>query len=127
MPLLAIRPTAPLAFWVIIRELVKKGIKYVSTKVKQTKVHSEAKTYLTKKLDVNKWNHILNPKHKWPSVGATSKGKVADLMARAMAYGKHLPYKNGKSAWQAQWIYRGKTIVVTYSKTTGKISNGWVR
>lgn len=45
-------------------------------------------------------------------------------MGRAMAEGRHLPYKGDM---QANWVYRGRTIVVTYSNVSGKISNGWVR
>ena len=46
-------------------------------------------------------------------------------MARAMAEGSHSSY--GSGARQAVWRYKGKTIVVTYAKNGGKISNGWVR
>ncbi|MGP9529893.1 polymorphic toxin type 35 domain-containing protein [Glutamicibacter sp. AOP5-A2-18] len=77
------------------------------------------------------WLHCLHysrgesPKHKWGSVGAKSREQVADLMGRAMAEGKHSAYKSG--AMQAVYNYKGKTIVVTYSKNGGQVSNGWVR
>lgn len=66
----------------------------------------------------------MAPKHKWGSVGAKSKEQAAELMSRAMAEGSHSACSG---ATQAVWRYQGKTIVVTYAKSGGKISNGWVR
>lgn len=50
---------------------------------------------------------------------------MADLMGRAVAEGNH--YSNGAYSMTAVWVYNGRTIVVTYAKNGGKVSNGWVR
>lgn len=58
-------------------------------------------------------------------MGAKSREQIADLMGKAMADGTHSAY--GSGAMQALLKHQGKTIVVTYSKATGKVSNGWVK
>ncbi|HZG90639.1 MAG TPA: polymorphic toxin type 35 domain-containing protein, partial [Pseudonocardia sp.] len=69
--------------------------------------------------------HIMAPKHKWDSVGARSKEQVAELMSRAMAEGRHSSY--GSHARISTWSHQGKVIEVTYSRSGGQISNGWVK
>lgn len=91
----------------------------------KTQIKKAAKSYLLNKVSRNKWGHILDPKHKWSRVNVKSKEQVAELMSRAMAEGSHSKYKG--AAMQAVWNYKGKVIVVTYSKQGGQISNGWVR
>jgi len=74
-------------------------------------------------LNASKWGHIMAKKHKWPTVGATNKNKVADLMGKALANGKST---KSRTHIEYQWKYKGKTIVVRTS-TSGHVSNGWVK
>lgn len=74
-------------------------------------------------LNASKWRHIMAKKHKWPSVGATNKNKVADLMGKAIANGRST---KSRAHIEYQWKYKGKTIVVRTS-TSGHVSNGWVK
>ncbi len=109
----------------ILGLVARLGIKWVIKWYGKTQIKKAAKSYLLNSVSRSKWAHIMQPKHKWRSVGAKSKEQVAELMARAMAEGSHSSY--GSGARQAVWRYKGKTIVVTYAKNGGKISNGWVR
>lgn len=109
---------------IVLGLVARVGLKWALKKFTKAQIKKAAKSYLLNNVDKNKWAHIMAPKHKWSSVGAKSREQVAELMARAMAEGKHGKYgKNGKSA---VWNYNGKTIEVTYSNG-GHISNGWVR
>lgn len=109
--------------------LARVGIKAAIKQIGKTQIKKAAKSYLLNGKGV-KWSKILAPKHKWGKVGAKSKQQVAEIMGKAMANGKHSPYKGG-GAYQAvyKYKYKGKkyTVVVTYAKKGGKISNGWVR
>lgn len=109
----------------VLAQLARIGIQALIKWVGKTQVKKAVKSYLLNNIGANKWAHIMAPKHKWGSVGAKSREQVADLMGRAMAEGKHSAYKSG--AMQAVYNYKGKTIVVTYSKNGGQVSNGWVR
>ncbi len=109
----------------ILGILARLGIKHVIRWYGKTQIKKAAKSYLLNSLSSAKWKHIMAPKHKWGSVGARSREQVAELMSRAMAEGSHSAY--GSGAMQAVWRHSGKTIVVTYAKNGGKISNGWVR
>jgi RHS repeat-associated protein len=109
--------------WVLAM-LARIGIKQLAAWIGKTQIKKAVKSYLLT-LSKNKWNHILAPKHKWNTVGAKSKEQVADLMGRAVAEGKH--YSNGAHSMIAVWGYNGRTIVVTYAKNGGKVSNGWVK
>ena len=103
--------------------LARIGIKALIKHIGKTQIKKAAKSYLLNDKGV-KWNKILDPKHRWSSVGAKSKDQVADLMARAMAEGNHTAI--GKDAMKVTWNYKGETITVTYGKSTGKIGDGWV-
>ncbi|UZD63594.1 SAR2788 family putative toxin [Brevibacterium sp. JSBI002] len=109
--------------------LARVGIKAAIKQIGKTQIKKAAKSYLLNSKGV-KWSKILAPKHKWNKVGAKSKEQVAEIMGKAMANGKHSPYKGG-GAKQAvyKYKYKGKkyTVVVTYASRGGKISNGWVR
>jgi len=109
----------------VLAQLARIGIQALIKWVGKTQVKKAVKSYLLNNIGANKWAHIMAPKHKWGSVGAKSREQVADLMGRAMAEGKHSAYRSG--AMQAVYNYKGKTIVVTYSKNGGQVSNGWVR
>lgn len=109
----------------ILGLVARLGIKWVIKWYGKTQIKKAAKSYLLNKVSRNKWGHILDPKHKWSRVNVKSKEQVAELMSRAMAEGSHSKYKG--AAMQAVWKYKGKVIVVTYSKQGGQISNGWVR
>jgi hypothetical protein len=111
---------------IILGLLARLGIKYVIRWYGKTQVKKAAKSYLLNSVNAKKWGHIMAPKHKWSSVDAKRKEQVAELMSRAMAEGKHVVAANNTSV-KATWIYRGKTIDVTYAREGGKISNGWVR
>lgn len=74
-------------------------------------------------LNASKWSHIMAKKHKWSTVGATNKNKVADLMGKTLANGKTT---KSRTHIEYQWKYKGKTIVVRTS-TSGHVSNGWVK
>ena len=103
--------------------LARVGIKALIKNIGKAQVKKAAKSYLLNDKGV-KWNKILDPKHRWNSVGAKSKEQVADLMARAMSEGNHTA--QGKNAMKVTWKYKGETITVTYGKSTGKIGDGWV-
>lgn len=109
----------------ILGILARLGIKYVLRWYGKTQVKKAAKSYLLNSVNAAKWKHIMAPKHKWGSVGARSREQVAELMSRAMAEGAHS--SRGSQGMQAVWRHGGKTIVVTYAKSGGKISNGWVQ
>lgn len=109
----------------VLAQLARIGIQALIRWVGKTQVKKAVKSYLLNNIGANKWTHIMNPRHKWGSVGAKSRQQVADLMGRAMAEGKHSTYRSG--AMQAVYKYKGKTIVVTYSRNGGQVSNGWVR
>lgn len=115
--------------WVLAL-LARVGIKAAIKQIGKTQVKKAAKSYLLNGKGV-KWNKILAPKHKWGKVGAKSKQQVAEIMGKAMADGAHSSYKGSKYANQAvyKYKYKGKkyTVVVTYAKNGGKISNGWIR
>jgi hypothetical protein len=103
--------------------LARVGIKAAIKQIGKSKIKQAASKYLLKQ-NANKWKHIRAKKHNWDKIGATSRGKIANLMSRAMANGKHSTYKKG-SGRQAAMPYKGKYIVVTYAKKGGQISNGW--
>jgi hypothetical protein len=110
---------------IVLGALAKFGITHVIKWYGKTQLKKAAKSYLLNSVRTDKWTHIMAPKHKWSSVGARSKEQVAELMSRAMAEGKHIPY--GTNAKMARWTHRGQTIEVTYAKNGGQISNGWVK
>lgn len=107
---------------IVLGALAKFGITHVIKWYGKTQLKKAAKSYLLNSVRTDKWTHIMAPKHKWGSIGARSKEQVAELMSRAMAEGKHIPY--GTSAKMARWDHRGQTIEVTYAKNGGQISNG---
>lgn len=111
----------------ILGVLARLGIRWVIRWYGKTQVKKAAKSYLLNNISAHKWSHIMMPKHRWGAVDARSKQQVAELMSRAMAEGSHSSYRNSSFARQAVWPYRGQTIVVTYAKQTGQISDGWVR
>ncbi|HEX8508014.1 MAG TPA: polymorphic toxin type 35 domain-containing protein [Propionibacteriaceae bacterium] len=109
----------------ILGLLARLGIRYVIRWYGKAQLKKAAKSYLLNSVSANKWRHIMAPKHKWGSVGAKSKEQVAELMGRAMAEGRHGAHRAGSK--KSVWVYKGKTIEVTYASNGGKISNGWVR
>jgi hypothetical protein len=111
---------------VVLGALARLGIGWVLKWYGKTQLKKAAKSYLLNQVRADKWTHIMDPKHKWDSVGARSKDEIAELMSRAMANGKHTDYAGG-GAKVATWNHQGKTIQVTYSKSGGQISNGWVQ
>lgn len=110
----------------ILGLLARLGIRWVIRWYGRAQIKKAVKSYLLNNINANKWNHIMQPRHNWGAVGARSREEVAELMGRAMAEGRHSPYKFGDRARQAQWAHRGRTVVVTYNKQTGQISDGWV-
>lgn len=110
----------------ILGLLARMGIRWLLRWYGRTVVKKAAKSYLLNNINAHKWRHIRDPKHNWNLVGARSREQVAELMSRAMAEGRHVPHQSGNNARQAEWFYRGKMIVVRYSKHTGKIGDGWV-
>lgn len=104
------------------------------------KTKADAKKYLLEELNDNGWHHIMQKKHNWDSIGATTREQIAEFLATAKAMGRHEVY--GPHANIATWIYRYKIkddkgklfdksaeIQVTYSTKEGhygKISDGWV-
>lgn len=109
----------------ILGLLARLGIRHVIRWYGKAQLKKASKSYLLNNVGAHKWRHIMDPKHKWGSLGAKSKEQVAELMSRAMAEGRHGVYQ--KSGRMATWNHRGKTIVVTYAKDSGRISNGWVK
>lgn len=109
----------------ILGLLARMGIRWVVKWYGKRVIKKAAKSYLLNNINAHKWRHIMDPKHVWHRVGARSKEQVAELMGRAMAEGEHSVRKG--SDMQAVWRYRGETIVVTYARASGQISNGWVR
>lgn len=114
LPLVLLGILARIGIGAIIRQFGKAALK------------SAAKSYLLKATG-SKWTHIMVSRHKWSSVGGRSRSQVAEIMSNAMANGKHSTYGSSGRAMQAVWRYKNKTVVVTYSKSGGQISNGWVR
>ena len=110
----------------ILGLLARMGIRWLIRWYGRAAVKKAAKSYLLNNISAHKWSHIMRPEHYWGRLRARSREQVADLMGRAMANGRHVPHKSGKNAWQAEWRYRGETIVVRYSKDSGRISDGWV-
>lgn len=111
----------------VLGVLARLGIRSVIRWYGKTQVKKAAKSYLLNNISAHKWSHIMAPKHRWGAVDARSKHQVAELMSRAMAEGSHGRYRNSNFAMQAILPHRGQTIVVTYAKKTGQISDGWVR
>ncbi|MGI5189548.1 SAR2788 family putative toxin [Promicromonospora sp. CA-289599] len=112
---------------VLLGILARFGIKHIIKWYGKQQIKKAVKSYLLNSISKAKWTHIMAPKHKWGSVGAKSREQVADLMGRAMAEGSHKAYGSSGKAMVAVWKHKGKTIEVTYSKSTGKVSNGWVK
>lgn len=119
----AVQQAFPVLF--ILGLLARSGIKHALRWYGKAQVKKAAKSYLLNSVGAHKWRHITDPKHKWGTVGAKSKQQVAELMGRAMAEGRHVGHRPG--SMKSVWVYRGKTVEVTYASTSGKISNGWVR
>lgn len=111
----------------ILGLLARMGIRWLIKWYGRTAIKKATKSYLLNNINAHKWSHIMQPKHVWHRVGARSREQVAELMGRAMAEGRHSIYKNSPSARMSEWNYRGRTIVVTYSTSTGQISDGWVK
>lgn len=103
--------------------LARVGIKAAIKQIGKSKIKKATSKYLLQKANANTWKHIRAKKHNWGKIGGTSRSKIANLMSRAMANGKHS--KRGANGMQAVLPYKGKYIVVTYAKKGGKISNGW--
>jgi hypothetical protein len=110
----------------ILGLLARMGIRWLIKWYGKAAIKKATKSYLLKNITAHKWNHILDPKHNWHRLGARNRKQVAELMGRAMAEGRHGPYKSGNPGRQAVWEHRGQTVVVTYNKHTGQISDGWV-
>ena len=109
----------------ILGLLARMGIRWLIRWYGKAALKKATKSYLLNSINAHKWSHIFRPDHLWHRVGARSKEQVADLMGRAMAEGEHSVRKG--SDMQAVWRYRGETIVVTYARASGRISDGWVR
>ena len=107
--------------------LARIGIKAAIKHIGKTQIKKAAKSYVLKQ-SKKKWGHIMALKHKWNKVDAKSKEQVAEIMGKAMAHGKHSRYKSDMQAVYKH-KYKGKTytVVVTYAKKGGYISNGWIR
>ena len=105
--------------------LARMGIRWLIRWYGKAAIKKAAKSYLLNNINAHKWSHIIRPDHLWGRVGARSREQVAELMARAMAEGQHSPRKG--SDRQAVWQYRGETVVVTYERNSGRISDGWVK
>lgn len=88
----------------------------------RTIVYNSARKYALG-LAASRWAHILASKHNWAAIGGTSKTKVADLMAKAVANGSRHVYKNHIDY---VWKYNSRYNVVTRTSRSGHISNGWV-
>jgi hypothetical protein len=110
----------------ILGALARLGIKYAIRWYGKNQVKKAVKSYLLNNISASKWAHIMAPKHNWSAVGARSREQVAELIGRAMAEGKHIPYGTSGSSMMARWQHAGRTIEVTYAKNGGKVSNGWV-
>lgn len=111
---------------VVLGALARFGLKYAIRWYGKTQVKKAAKSYLLNNLKPNKWSHILRKQHCWgDKLKAHSKEQVAELMARAMAEGNHVPHGHGSN--KAVWKHAGETIEVTYHTGSGKISDGWVK
>ena len=80
-----------------------------------------AKRYLLAQ-NTDRWGHIMDPKHNWDRL-ATTKGEIADLMAKARANGT--PTRSPKGHVDYSWHYKGEEIVVRVGPG-GQISNGWI-
>ncbi|GAA1427696.1 hypothetical protein GCM10009616_05560 [Microlunatus lacustris] len=111
----------------ILGLLARMGIRWVVKWYGKRVIKKAVKSYLLNNINAHKWSHIMRRDHYWNRVGARSREQIADLMGRAMAEGKHGVYKNSPHGRQAEWNYRGETIIVTYGTSTGKISDGWVK
>lgn len=86
-----------------------------------------ARAYLLKR-NRNKWNHILQEKHNWRlKTPSHDKSKVASVMAKAYRHGKHRDHGSPDGGVDVEWDYEGHTIIVTYYKDRGDISNGYVK
>lgn len=109
----------------ILGLLARMGIRWLIRWYGRTAIKKATKSYLLNNINAHRWGHILDPKHLWHRVGARSRNQVAELMGRAMSEGQHSVRRG--SDMQAIWQYRGETIVVTYARASGRISNGWVK
>jgi hypothetical protein len=110
----------------ILGLLARMGIRWLVKWYGRTAIKKAAKSYLLNNINAHKWSHIMRPDHHWGRLGARSREQVADLMGRAMANGKHRPHGRGDAGWEAVWRHQGETIVVRYSKNSGRIGDGWV-
>ncbi|UPL14756.1 RHS repeat-associated core domain-containing protein [Microbacterium galbinum] len=70
----------------------------------------------------HKWSHIIREGHYWDRLAKT-RAEVADLMARARAYGTARPDPRGHVDYH--WFYKGEEIVVRVGPG-GQIGNGWI-
>jgi hypothetical protein len=107
---------------IILVILARIGLQAAMKQFSKIAIQTAAKKYALS-LNAAKWGHIIKPSHKWTSVGATNKTKVADLMGKAIANGKAT---KARDHIEYVWKYQGKTIVVRTSKA-GHVSNGWVK
>lgn len=111
----------------IIAVIVKFGAKQAAAQFGKAAVKEAFKKSVLG-LNASKWSHIMAPKHNWSKVGAQgNKDKIADLIGDAMANGTVSAYGTSGVASQAVWTTGGQTIVVTFNKSSGVISNAWVR
>lgn len=60
-------------------------------------------------------------------IGLSNGGKNMFTCNRVLAaVAVSLMHDRGAGAMSARWAYQGRSIVVTYSREGGHISNGWV-
>lgn len=103
------------------------GIQYAVRRWGGWVVQKCARAFLMKQ-NRNKWNHILQEKHDWRLITPThDKSKVASVMAKAYRHGRHRDHGDHNGGVEVEWDYQGHTIVVTYYKGGGHISNGYVK
>lgn len=117
----SIAPVVVAILSLIVREGIRQAIKVFGKNAVKKALRSKLIS-----ANANKWSHILDPKHNWHRLDAQNdRDKVADLLSSAVTNGKQYP--RGKAAYEYHWATQGETVIATVSRSTGEISNGWVK
>lgn len=122
----------------VLAVLAAEGLAVAIEKFGEAKIKWAAKEHLLKEVNDDRWRHIMAKKHKWDSVGATTREQIAELMATALVKGEHAFKGKKKTSKIATWIYKFydqdniirteviQAVYVVGNAAEGRISDGWV-
>lgn len=79
------------------------------------------------RVEANRITHIMQAKHNWGSIGATSWNSISSIMCRVILNGSAHAYTAGNTLYRLQ--HKGRTVEVIVRKANGvwRIVNAWVK